>query len=147
MESGRGVGSRSKSRPSGCCATAGRKLEKVQGRQSPVSNEKSYYFCSSYSVGDPRKRERGIPIHLGQVLIRYTNYHRQRYDRRSMMQTPITIPIMIESLRRLVRIIDTMLLMPGMVSTTIRNRDVASHEKNSLITWPIRLFIPDNVLL
>ncbi len=46
-----------------------------------------------------------------------------------MMQTPITIPIMIESLRRLVRIIATMLLMPGMVSTTVRNRGAASHEK------------------
>jgi hypothetical protein len=37
------------------------------------------------------------------------------------MQTPMTIPMMIESLRRLVRIMDTMLLMPGIVSTAIKN--------------------------
>ena len=38
-----------------------------------------------------------------------------------MMQMPMTRPIMIESLRLLVRIMDTMLLMPGMVSTPIKN--------------------------
>ena len=37
------------------------------------------------------------------------------------MQMPMTRPIMIESLRLLVRIIDTMLLMPGIVSTPIKN--------------------------